>query len=173
MIHNSSQKRTMTYHTVISYACCLPPTVVATGITLIQLVAIVFVPAHVQNGYTKWSQTCRHGQNLLHGRVHKLASVLVNTIFWLAPQAGMMNSISFEGSFSCSFFNKFQAVFPTRVTNKLFRQKISRNSNPVLWKKEQFYKHNLEVGGLQEQCHWLPQFAWVLGWLHFFPCPAL
>lgn len=128
MIHNSSQKRIMTYHTVISYACCLPPTVVATGITLIQLIAIVFVPAHVQNGYTKWSQTCRHGQKLITWQGPQVGKCF-SEYYFLTGSSSRHDELNqstyintYEGSFSCSFFNKFQAVFPTRVTNKLFRQ---------------------------------------------------
>lgn len=52
-----SSNKTITYHTVISYACRLPSTVITAGITLVQLITIMFIPAHVQNRYTKWPQT--------------------------------------------------------------------------------------------------------------------
>lgn len=43
-----------TYARIVSNACGLPATVVAAWIGLVQLVAVVFVPAHVQNGHTEW-----------------------------------------------------------------------------------------------------------------------
>lgn len=100
--------------------------------------------------------------------------VLVNTIFWLAPQACMMHSISFEGNFS--FFLKWKQFSPQELQTSFWTVKIKK-LNPVLWKKEQFHKHILGFavhGGLQGHCHWLIplNLAWILCWLYFLPSPA-
>ena len=70
-----------------------------------------------------------------------IPGVLVNTIFWLAPQACMMHSISFEGNFSF-FFNEFSISFPHKSCKQVFKTAKIKKFNPVLWKKEQFHKHN-------------------------------
>lgn len=40
---------------IVANAGRLPPTIVTTGVTLVELEAIVWVPAHVQDGYAKWA----------------------------------------------------------------------------------------------------------------------
>ena len=104
-----------------------------------------------------------------------MPGVLVNTIFWLAPQACMMHSISFEGNFSF-FLMSFRAVFPTRVANKFLKQQKLRNLTQFCEKRNSFIN---TTWGLQfmEVCKgaaidWFPKFAWILCWLYFLPSPA-
>lgn len=48
-----------TYSTVVADTGCLPASIVATGVTLVQLEAVVFVPAHVQQRNTKRPLACQ------------------------------------------------------------------------------------------------------------------
>lgn len=48
-----------TYSTVVANTGCLPASVVAAGVTLIELKTIVFVPAHVEQRNAKRSLTCQ------------------------------------------------------------------------------------------------------------------
>lgn len=48
-----------TYSAIVADTGCLPASVVATGVALIQLETIMFVPAHVEQGNTKWSLPCQ------------------------------------------------------------------------------------------------------------------
>ena len=47
-----------TYCTVMPNARGFPTSVVPAWVGLIQLVTVMFVPAHVQNWHTKWTLTC-------------------------------------------------------------------------------------------------------------------
>lgn len=49
--------RPHTYSTVVADAGCLPASVVATGIALVELEAVMLVPAHVQQRNAEWPLT--------------------------------------------------------------------------------------------------------------------
>ena len=48
-----------THRTVVSNTCGLPATIVSTGVTLVQLEAVVFVPPHVEQGHAERTFACR------------------------------------------------------------------------------------------------------------------
>lgn len=49
-----------TYSTVVANTGCLPASIVAAGVTLIQLETVVFVPTHVEQGNAKRSLSCKN-----------------------------------------------------------------------------------------------------------------
>ena len=57
---NSCEARE-TYSTVVPDAGGLPASVVSTGVTLVELEAVVFVPAHVEQRDSKGTLSCENG----------------------------------------------------------------------------------------------------------------
>lgn len=49
----------VTYRAIVADAGGLPASIVATGVGLVELVAVVLVPAHVENGYSKRAFACQ------------------------------------------------------------------------------------------------------------------
>lgn len=71
------------YLVVVAYTCSLPSTIVTTRITLIELKTIVWVPTHVENGYTEWTlawrERERHLFTITRLLYHSLLSVNVTS----------------------------------------------------------------------------------------------
>lgn len=59
LFKNRPTQSVQTYSTVVANTGCLPASVVAAGVTLIQLKTIVFVPAHVEQRNAKRSLPCQ------------------------------------------------------------------------------------------------------------------
>lgn len=72
------------YCTVVADAGSFPASIVSTRVTLVELKAIMLIPAHVEQWYTKWPFTCTHTHTtvqilIFHQNLYKSGSPIKST----------------------------------------------------------------------------------------------